>query len=106
MIKKVVRKILILLTKVFQSWHDFFKALYRYNLKNFSMSTNLTLDEMILQYSENPFIDEKMFDLPSDIQQKQKVLTRLLNIASNLFNKAPVKELTSYKRRYEIKYGV
>jgi hypothetical protein len=70
------------------------------------MNTNLTLDEMILQYSENPFIDEKMFDLPSDIQQKQKVLTRLLNIASNLFNKAPVKELTSYKRRYEIKYGV
>ena len=66
------------------------------------MSTNLTLDEMILQYSENPFIDEKMFDLPSDIQQKQKVLTRLLNIASNLFNKAPIKELGSYKRRYEI----
>ena len=70
------------------------------------MNTNLTLDEMILQYSENPFIDEKMFDLPPDIQQKQKALTRLLNIASNLFNKAPVKELTSYKRRYEIKYGV
>ncbi len=66
------------------------------------MNTNLTLDEMILQYSENPFIDEKMFDLPSDIQQKQKVLTRLLNIASNLFNKAPIKELGSYKRRYEI----
>ena len=70
------------------------------------MNTNLTLDEMILQYSENPFIDEKMFDLPSDIQQKQKILSRLLNIASNLFSKAPVKELTSYKRRYEIKYGV
>jgi hypothetical protein len=70
------------------------------------MSTNLTLDEMILQYSENPFIDEKMFDLPSDIQQKQKILSRLLNIASNLFSKAPVRELNSYKRRYEIKYGV
>ena len=70
------------------------------------MNTNLTLDEMILQYSENPFIDEKMFDLPSDIQQKQKVLTRLLNIASNLFSRTPVKELSSYKRRYEIKYGV
>ena len=66
------------------------------------MNTNLTLDEMILQYSENPFIDEKMFDLPSDTQQKQKALTRLLNIASNLFNKAPIKELGSYKRRYEI----
>jgi len=70
------------------------------------MNTTLTLDEMILQYSENPFIDEKMFDLPSDTQQKQKALTRLLNIASNLFSKAPVKELASYKRRYEIKYGV
>jgi len=55
------------------------------------MSTNLTLDEMILQYSENPFIDEKMFDLPSDTQQKQKILSRLLSIASNLFSKAPVK---------------
>ena len=71
------------------------------------MSTNLTLDEMILQYSENPFIDEKMFDLPaiSDSQQKQKILSRLLCIASNLFSKAPVKELDSYKRRYEIQYG-
>ena len=36
------------------------------------MNTTLTLDEMILQYSENPFIDEKMFDLPSDIQQKKR----------------------------------
>ena len=69
------------------------------------MNTNLTLDELILQYSENPFIDEKMFDLPSDTQQKQKVLSKLLNIASNLFSKSPVKELTSYKRRYEIRYG-
>ena len=70
------------------------------------MNTNLTLDEMILQYSENPFIDEKMFDLPPDQQQKQKMLSRLLCMASNLFSKAPIKELGSYKRRYEIKYGV
>ena len=65
------------------------------------MSTNLTLDEMILQYSENPFIDEKMFDLPSDTQQKQKILSRLLLIASNFFNRASEIELSSYKRRYE-----
>ena len=72
------------------------------------MSTNPTLDEMILQYSENPFIDEKMFDLPaiSDSRQKQKMLSRLLFIASNLINKAPLKELNSYKRRYEVEYGV
>jgi len=66
------------------------------------MSTNLTLDEMILQYSENPFIDEKMFDLAPDKQQKQKMLSRLLCIAGNLFSKVPIKELGSYKRRYEI----
>jgi hypothetical protein len=96
----------VLLTKAFQSWHGFLKGLDSSSLKSFSMSTNLTLDDMILQYSENPFIDEKMFDLPSDIQQKQKILSRLLNIASNLFSKAPVRELNSYKRRYEIKYGV
>ncbi|HWN89534.1 MAG TPA: hypothetical protein VNM35_10745 [Chitinophagaceae bacterium] len=66
------------------------------------MSTNLTLDDMILQYSENPFIDEKMFDLTPDKQQKQKMLSRLLCIAGNLFSKAPIKELSSYKRRYEI----
>ena len=38
------------------------------------MNTNLTLDEMILQYSENPFIDDEMFTRPaiSDSQQKQK----------------------------------
>jgi hypothetical protein len=76
------------------------------SLKSFSMSTNLTLDEMILQYSENPFIDEKMFDLPSDTKQKQRILSRLLCIASNLISKVPLNELGSYKKRYEIKYGV
>ena len=72
------------------------------------MTTNLTLDEMILQYSENPFIDDEMFARPtiSANQQKQKVLSRLLIIASNLFSKAPMKELGSYKHRYEINYGV
>ena len=65
------------------------------------MITNLNLDEMILQYSENPFIEDKMID-PSDNRQKQKVLSRLLIVASNLFIKAPVKELNSYKRRYEL----
>ena len=67
------------------------------------MITNLNLDEMILQYSENPFIEDKMIDPSvSDNRQKQKVLSRLLFVASNLFIKAPVKELNSYKRRYEI----
>ena len=72
------------------------------------MIPNLNLDEMILRYSENPFIEDEMFDLPAiaDHQQKQKMLSRLLFVASNLFSKAPLKELNSYKRRYEIEYGV
>jgi len=67
------------------------------------MNENLTLDDMILQYSENPFIEEKMFNLPavSNNQQKQKILNRLLVIASSFFNKASEIELSSYKRRYE-----
>lgn len=70
------------------------------------MITNLSLDEMILQYSENPFIDDKKFAIPAtDSGQKHKILTRLLLIASNLFNfnKEPETVLNSYKRRYEIK---
>ncbi len=67
------------------------------------MITNRNLDEMILQYSENPFIEDKTIDPSvSDNRQKQKMLSRLLFVASNLFIKAPVKELNSYKRRYEI----
>ena len=71
------------------------------------MTTNLTLDEMILQYSENPFVDDEMFAHPpaSDNNQKQKMLSRLLMIASSLFNKETVKELSSYKHRYEVNYG-
>jgi len=68
------------------------------------MISNLTLDELILQYSENPFIDEKMFTVPafSDSRERHKILTRLMLIASNLFNKEPDPVLSSYKRRYEI----
>ena len=71
------------------------------------MNTNLTLDEMILQYSENPFIDDEMFAHPHSPEngQKQKMLSRLLLIAGNLFSKAPIKELSNYKRRYEVKYA-
>ena len=71
------------------------------------MTTNLTLDEMILQYSENPFVDEKMFTIPafSDAKQRHKILTRLMLIASNLFNKEPETGLNSYKKRYEIQLG-
>ena len=70
------------------------------------MITNLSLDEMILQYSENPFIDDKMFNIPipaSDSRQKHKILTKLMLIARNLFNKVPETVLNSYKRGYEIK---
>lgn len=68
------------------------------------MTANLSLDEMILQYSENPFIDDKKFVIPdTDSGQKHKILTRLLLIASNLFNKEPETVLNSYKRRCEIK---
>lgn len=67
------------------------------------MNTHLTLDDLILQYSENPFIEEKMFDLPdaSNSRKKQKILSRLMLIASNFFNRASEIELSSYKRRYE-----
>ena len=67
------------------------------------MITNLSLDDMILQYSENPFIDEKMFKplAFSDPKNKQNVLTRLLLIAGNLFsNKQSETQPDTYKRRY------
>ena len=69
------------------------------------MTSNFTLDEMILQYSECPFLDEKMVTLPAiaDPTQKRKVLNRLLLIAANVFSKGPLQELNSYKRRYEFK---
>jgi hypothetical protein len=64
--------------------------------------TNLSLDEMILQYSENPFIDRNIYIMPavSDPKTKRGILNRLLLIASNLFSsKEPAKQET-YKRRY------
>lgn len=67
------------------------------------MLTNLSLDEMILQYSENPFIDEKMFKTPafSDPQSKRGILNKLLLIAGNLISpKRSESEPESYKRRY------
>lgn len=67
------------------------------------MTPNLTLDDMILQYSESPFSDEKVPNnagLP-DRSQKQKVLSTLLVIAGNLFEKYPESNPGSYKRRYE-----
>ena len=69
------------------------------------MPANFTLDELILQYSDSPFIDERMVNVPflQDNGQKQKTLSRLLFIANNFFSKIPVKELGSYKRRYEFK---
>ena len=67
------------------------------------MATNLSLDDMILQYSENPFIDEKMFKplAFSDPKGKRTVLNRLLLIASNLISPKKLEsEPGSYKRRY------
>lgn len=69
------------------------------------MNSSFTLDEMILQYSECPFMDEKIVFLPAmnDQQQKRKVLNRLLIIAANIFSKGPQPELGSYKRRYDFR---
>lgn len=67
------------------------------------MTPNSTLDDMILQYSESPFRDEK---IPCDAgvqdrSQKQRILSKLLLIAGNLFEKYPESNPGSYKRRYE-----
>lgn len=70
------------------------------------MITNLSLDDMILQYSENPFIDEKMFKMPAftDPKSKRGILNKLLLIASNLISpKEPEAGSGSYKRRYGTK---
>ena len=67
------------------------------------MNSDLSLDEMILQYSENPFVDDKQFSMPdsSDHKDKQGVLNKLLLIAFNLISpKDPESEPSSYKRRY------
>ena len=69
------------------------------------MQTNLTLDDMILQYSENPFAEEKTINEPgvADRSQKQRILSKLLLISGNLFEKFPESNLSFYKRRYEFK---
>ncbi len=69
------------------------------------MQPDLTLDDMILHYSENPFVEEKTFNEPGlkDIVQKKKILSEFLLIAGNLFEKYPATTLNSYKRRYEYK---
>lgn len=72
---------------------------------NFYVMTNdLSLDEMILQYSENPFVDEKMFGANaffSDHKEKQGILNKLLVLAFNLISpKDPEAEPSSYKKRY------
>ena len=67
------------------------------------MTANSTLDDMILKYSESPFSDEK---IPvgagvHDRTQKQRILSKLLLIAGNLFEKYPESTPGFYKRRYE-----
>jgi len=69
------------------------------------MQPNLTLDEMILQYSENPFAGEEDITHKAEIDrtQKKQVLSKLLLIAGDLFEKYPASNLNFYKRRYEFK---
>lgn len=67
------------------------------------MDSDLSLDEMILQYSENPFVDEKIFNANAiaDPKDKQTILNKLLVIAFNLISpKDQNEEPSSYKRRY------
>jgi hypothetical protein len=58
---------------------------------------------MILQYSENPFAGEEdvTHNEIIDRTQKQRVLSKLLLIAGNFFEKYPASNLNFYKRRYE-----
>jgi len=65
----------------------------------------LTLDDMILRYSENPFTDDETVYEPvaSDRSQKQRMLSKLLLIAGNFFEKYPESSLSFYKHRYEYK---
>lgn len=65
------------------------------------METNFTLDEMILQYSENPFVSQKQLLIANnDKVEKQRILGKLLMLANDLFKK-DMKVLSSYKHRYE-----
>ena len=67
------------------------------------MHSNLTLDEMILHYSKNPFVEEKACNEagPANVDQDKRILSKFLLIAGNLFEKYPASNLSSYKRRYE-----
>jgi len=67
------------------------------------MQPNLTLDDMILRYSENPVTDDETFNEPvaADRGQRQRMLSNLLLIAGNLFEKHPASNLSFYKHRYE-----
>lgn len=67
------------------------------------MQTDLTLDDMILRFSENPFVEEKEYHEKSlrDSKQKKKQLSKFLLIAGNLFERFPETIPNSYKRRYE-----
>ena len=67
------------------------------------MNNDLSLDEMILQYSENPFVDDKQFNTAalSDHKHKQGILNKLLVIAFSLISpKDPESEPSTYKKRY------
>ncbi len=74
-------------------------------IKTYSMQTNLTLDDLILQYSENPFAEKETFNESrvTDGNQKKKILSKFLLIAGNLFEKYPESNLNFYKHRYEYK---
>jgi len=69
------------------------------------MQPNLTLDDMILQCSENPFVNDEVYNDPviANRSQKQQMLSKLLLIACNLFEKYPASNMSFYKRRYELK---
>lgn len=72
-------------------------------IKLIHMTPNSTLDDMILQYSESPFMDEKLAGnsgMP-DRNQKQRILSKFLLIAGNLFEKYPESNPGFYKHRYE-----
>lgn len=70
------------------------------------MRTNLSLNDMIFQYSEKPFIDEKMFKLPvfSEVRSKPGIVGKLYQIVSNLISrKEPEAKSSGWKRVCEAK---
>jgi len=60
---------------------------------------------MILRYSEHPVVDDETLHEPvrNDRNQRQMMLSKLLLIAGNLFEKYPESNINFYKRRYEFK---